>query len=199
MGGLRQTTRKYSLYHRYSILPLLFLASVMMLIADRRDPRVMDYRLHINNGSSRKLATCHRMFSLPRRSSRGPWSNIENQGPPEATVHATPWLASGEYLTLGRSLHRLMREDAMKNGNSSPFDDMNEENILRPFMGQYPFLPCTLRHYDGTSFNTCLSRRFQEKQSLDIFFIGDSKIRNIFGTFLNATRAMKYNLSFMVS
>ncbi|ROT85934.1 hypothetical protein C7M84_003690 [Penaeus vannamei] len=135
------------------------------------------------------------MFSLPRRSRLGPSSQGEN--PLDTGVHRPPWLTSDEYRSMGRSLLRSMREDAVKNNLSSPFSERNEENILRPFMGKYPFIPCSLRHYNVNGFNTCLSRRLDEKPSLDIIFIGDSKIRNIFGSFLNATRPMEYSISFL--
>lgn len=196
MDVLKQIHRKYNIYHRYSILPLLLLIpSVVILIADTRRPQ--ELKIKYITKSSRNLATCQRMFSLPRRSRLGPSSQGEN--PLDTGVHRPPWLTSDEYRSMGRSLLRSMREDAVKNNLSSPFSERNEENILRPFMGKYPFIPCSLRQYNGNGLSTCLSRRLDEKPSLDIIFIGDSKIRNIFGSFLNATRPMEYSISFLVS
>ncbi|XP_047480610.1 uncharacterized protein LOC125033271 [Penaeus chinensis] len=194
MDVLKQIHRKYNMYHKYSTIPLLILLpSAVILIADPRRPQ--ELKTAHDTGSSRNLALCHRTFSLHRRNRLSPSSRGES--PAGTGVRRPSSLTSDEYLSMGRSLHRSLREDAVKNNLSSPFSEKNEENILRPFMGKYPFIPCTLRHYDAISFGTCLSRRLREKPSLDLFFIGDSKIRNIFGSFLNTTRAMDYNISFM--
>ncbi|XP_069983726.1 uncharacterized protein [Penaeus vannamei] len=131
MDVLKQIHRKCNIYHRYSILPLLLLLpSVVILIADTRRPQ--ELKIKYITKSSRNLATCQRMFSLPRRSRLGPSSQGEN--PLDTGVHRPPWLTSDEYRSMGRSLLRSMREDAVKNNLSSPFSERNEENILRPFM-----------------------------------------------------------------
>lgn len=186
------------MYRKYSTLPfLLLLPLAVILIADTRRPQ--ELRTAHHTGSSRSLSACHRMFSLHRRNRPESAPSFRGGSPMSSGVRRSSWLTSDEYLSMGRPLHRFMREDAVKNNLSSPFSERNEENILRPFKGKYPLIPCTLHHYDAISFNTCLSRRLREKPFLDLFFIGDSKIRNIFGSFLNTTRAMEYNISFMVS
>lgn len=64
--------------------------------------------------------------------------------------------------------------------------------------GRLPYLPCQLQEYGPELTLDCMRARLDRGRKLWILFAGDSKIRNIFLSFLNLTRAMEYNISFMV-
>lgn len=64
--------------------------------------------------------------------------------------------------------------------------------------GRLPYLPCQLQEYWPELTLDCMRARLDRGRKLWILFAGDSKIRNIFLSFLNLTRAMEYNISFMV-
>lgn len=64
--------------------------------------------------------------------------------------------------------------------------------------GRLPYLPCQLQEYGPELTLDCMRARLGRGRKLWILFAGDSKIRNTFLSFLNLTRVMEYNVSFLV-
>ncbi|XP_037795601.1 uncharacterized protein LOC119590936 [Penaeus monodon] len=63
--------------------------------------------------------------------------------------------------------------------------------------GRLPYLPCQLQEYGPELTLDCMRARLGRGRKLWILFAGDSKIRNTFLSFLNLTRVMEYNVSFL--
>ncbi|XP_037795692.1 LOW QUALITY PROTEIN: uncharacterized protein LOC119591037 [Penaeus monodon] len=63
--------------------------------------------------------------------------------------------------------------------------------------GRLLYLPCQLQEYGPELTLDCMRARLGRGRKLWILFAGDSKIRNTFLSFLNLTRVMEYNVSFL--
>ncbi|XP_042880488.1 uncharacterized protein LOC122258550 [Penaeus japonicus] len=60
-----------------------------------------------------------------------------------------------------------------------------------------PYLPCQLQEYGPDLSLDCMKAKLGHGRKLWIMFAGDSKIRNTFFAFLNLTRSMDYNISYL--
>ncbi|XP_042880491.1 uncharacterized protein LOC122258552 [Penaeus japonicus] len=60
-----------------------------------------------------------------------------------------------------------------------------------------PYLPCQLQEYGPDLSLDCMKAKLGHGRKLWILFAGDSKIRNTFFAFLNLTRSMDYNISYL--
>lgn len=65
--------------------------------------------------------------------------------------------------------------------------------------GDLPFVPCRVRRYTRTDINACFRKRLEKKKQFTMFFLGDSKIRNMVVEFLNTTSYLDYTVFRKVS
>ncbi|XP_047470125.1 uncharacterized protein LOC125025873 [Penaeus chinensis] len=61
--------------------------------------------------------------------------------------------------------------------------------------GDLPFVPCRVRRYARTDIDACFKKRLEKKNQFSMFFLGDSKIRNMVIEFLNMTSYFDYTVS----
>lgn len=182
-------------YHRY-LLSVWIILCLMIALPRSDTPHLLTSNPSQLNNSKNipRSDTCYRIFTLPRGFA------IQQRGR-DGSSHArspTPWMTPGEYLALGHDLRNLLQKKH-SNGNTNEGKQSNPEADFDPLLNEYPLIPCSLRRYNAVTLNRCFLKRLEEKPTLQIFFMGDSKIRSIFFAFLNATRGMKYNVTFMVS
>ncbi|KAK8405311.1 hypothetical protein O3P69_001703 [Scylla paramamosain] len=73
-------------------------------------------------------------------------------------------------------------------GRISTSDYENLANRIEAAGGVLPYVPCLIASYsDPTNFYTCAKRRLQNGSPLWLYFMGDSKIRDLFDEFLTLT------------
>ncbi|XP_037780505.1 uncharacterized protein LOC119576928 isoform X2 [Penaeus monodon] len=60
--------------------------------------------------------------------------------------------------------------------------------------GDLPFVPCRVKRYTRTDINACFKKRLEKKNQFSMFFLGDSKIRNMVIEFLNMTSYFDYTV-----
>ncbi|MPC27109.1 hypothetical protein E2C01_020269 [Portunus trituberculatus] len=133
-------------------------------------------------------------------------------------------IISSDYETLARLLPRLLFS-----GNASKLEEEITRQIVKdgketsqyqknikiknppPFLlgrsrieaagGVLPYVPCLIASYSNpTNFYTCAKKRLQNGSPLWMYFMGDSKIRDLFDEFLTLTEpACNYTVSYWLS
>ncbi|XP_042864419.1 uncharacterized protein LOC122248470 isoform X1 [Penaeus japonicus] len=76
--------------------------------------------------------------------------------------------------------------------------DMSEVFIMDRFQtteGVLPFIPCRVKKYTRRAIDACFKKRLEKKKQLSIFFLGDSKIRNMVIELVNTTSYFDYTIS----
>ncbi|XP_064121706.1 uncharacterized protein LOC135226193 [Macrobrachium nipponense] len=92
--------------------------------------------------------------------------------------------------------HHLTQNDSGSADGHQSLPAAKVVSYLQSSKGIFPFIPCRIRQHTQENVLTCLNRRLKETNNMTIFFLGDSKVRNIYSTLLNMTSYLKYNISF---